>query len=201
MTTEAVQAGVADLEALSQVIADAFHELAPSLWLIADPVARRSIFPGYFAIFVEHALATGLVHTTPSRDAVAIWLPAAVAGSSPPLGYDARLSAATSPWTDRFLVFDEALDAGHPAGPAHHHLAILAVRPGRQGRGTGTGLLRAQHRVLDATGMPAYLEASDLRNRQLYLRHGYVDHGEPIQLPSGPAMYPMWRPARAGQDG
>jgi hypothetical protein len=36
------------------------------------------------------------------------------------------------PWTERFLAFDEALDRHHPAGLPHHHLAILAVRPGRQ---------------------------------------------------------------------
>jgi hypothetical protein len=39
----------------------------------------------------------------------------------------------------------------------------------------------------------AYLEASSRRARQLYLAHGYVDRGVPIQLPSGPAMYPMIR--------
>ena len=37
--------------------------------------------------------------------------------------------------------------------------------------------------------------ADDARARGLYLRHGYEDHGEPIRLPDGPEMYPMWRPA------
>jgi hypothetical protein len=27
----------------------------------------------------------------------------------------------------------------------------------------------------------------------LYLRHGYTDHGAPIRLPDGPPMYPMLR--------
>ena len=39
----------------------------------------------------------------------------------------------------------------------------------------------------------AYLEASDERTRDLYLRHGYTDHGEAIELPDGPSMYPMVR--------
>jgi GNAT superfamily N-acetyltransferase len=151
----------------------------------------------YFAIFVEHALSAGVVQTTPDRTAVALWLPVTEPGSDgPPPDYDARLSAATSPWTDRFRAFDQALEAGHPASPAHHHLAILAVRPGRQGQGTGTRLLEAYHRELDEAGAPAYLEASDPRSRHLYLRHGYVDLDEPIQLPGGPAMYPMWRTPR-----
>jgi hypothetical protein len=40
---------------LSQVIADAFADLAVSRWLIPDPAARRRIFPGYFRLYVEHA--------------------------------------------------------------------------------------------------------------------------------------------------
>ena len=44
-----------------------------------------------------------------------------------------------------------------------------------------------------ATGIAAYLEASDERTRDLYLRHGYTDHGESIELPDGPSMYPMVR--------
>ena len=37
---------------LSQVIADAFVDLAVSRWLIPDPAARRRIFPGYFRLYV-----------------------------------------------------------------------------------------------------------------------------------------------------
>ena len=44
-----------------------------------------------------------------------------------------------------------------------------------------------------ATGTAAYLEASDERTRDLYLRHGYTDRREPIELPDGPSMYPMVR--------
>ena len=43
-----IRATEADLDVLSQVIADAFHDVAPSRWLITDPGARQQIFPGYF---------------------------------------------------------------------------------------------------------------------------------------------------------
>ena len=114
--------------------------------------------------------------------------------ASPPDGYDARLAAATGRVGQRFAAFDAALDRHHPAGIAHHHLAILAVRPDRQGQGTGSVLLGAHHAILDDAGIPAYLEAADRRTRHLYLRHGYVSTGAPIQLPDdGPLMWPMWR--------
>jgi GNAT superfamily N-acetyltransferase len=96
-----------------------------------------------------------------------------------------------------FLAFDEQLDRHHPDGTFHEHLAILAVRPDRQGQGTGTALLDARHAVLDGQGIPAYLEASDERTRRLYLAHGYVLRPDaPIRLPGGPEMWPMWREPR-----
>lgn len=207
MSLDVIRAQEADVGVLSQVIADAFFDLPPSPWLISEVAARRAIFPGYFRIFVEQTLAGGVVQTTAERDAVALWLRVdSSAGATGPAGsdqdsgaaveYGRRLVAATSPWSERFLLFDSALERSHPAGAAHHHLAILAVRPDRQGRGIGTAMLEAYHQIIDEVAEAAYLEASDQRNRQLYSRHGYADRGEPIQLPGGPCMYPMWRAAR-----
>jgi GNAT superfamily N-acetyltransferase len=126
-----------------------------------------------------------------------VWRPRGGGAAAPPEGYRERVAAVTDSWASRFAVFDAALERWHPAGP-HQYLAILAVRPDRQGHGTGTALLRARHEVLDwEPGTVASLEASSRRVRQLYLAHGYVDHGVPIQLPSGPAMYPMIRQPRS----
>jgi len=191
-----IRAVPADLDTLSQLIADAFRDLAPSRWLIADQATRRKIFPGYFRIYVEHTLKEGVAYTTTDRAAAALWMPFGPDASTPPAGYGPRLAAATGPWASRFQAFDVALEARHPAGLTHHHLALLAVRPGRQGHGIGTALLRRHHQILDRDGVPAYLEASSLRTRTLYLRHGYADHGSPIYLPDGPLMYPMLRPPR-----
>jgi GNAT superfamily N-acetyltransferase len=183
---------------LSQVIADTFADLAVSRWLIPDPADRHRVFPDYFRLSVEHALADGIVCTTPGQDAVALWLPASETPAPPPEDYDERLAAITGPWIDRFRTFDQALEVRHPAGFAHHHLAMLAVRPDRQGQGIGSALLRAHHAALDHDGIPAYLEASDLRTRRLYRAHGYADCGAPLTFP-GAVMYPMARQPRPGQ--
>src|ERR1035437_6291207 len=196
--TSVVIADGTSVGVLSQVIAYAFADLAVSRWLIPDPAARRRIFPGYFRLSVEHALAAGVVCTTPGQDAVALWLPAGEQPAPPPEGYDERLAAITGPWIDRFRTFDQALEVRHPAGLAHHHLAMFAVRPDRQGHGTGSALFRAHHAALDRDGTPAYLEASDLRTRRLYRAHGYADCGAPLTFP-GAVMYPMARQPRPGQ--
>jgi GNAT superfamily N-acetyltransferase len=182
---------------LSSVIADAFFDLEVSKWLIPDETARRQIYPRYFEMYVEHALADGIVLATPDQAAVALWLPADEQPAPAPEGYGERLAAVTGPWVDRFRAFDAELERRHPAGFAHHYLAILAVRPDRQGQGLGTALLRAHHAALDREGIAAYLEASNMRSRRLYRAEGYEDHGGLLFLP-GAAMYPMLRPPRPG---
>jgi len=194
--TTIVRAGPADIDVLSQVIANAFFALAPCRWLIPDEAARREILPGFFSMYVGHAMAGGLVQTTAERTAAALWIPIGPAGPQQPDGYDERLAEVTGQWAERFVTFDQELDAHHLTGVPHNHLAILAVRPDLQGHGVGTRLLDARHAILDGQDTVAYLEASDERNRSLYLRHGYADHGSPIELPGGPLMYPMARQPR-----
>jgi GNAT superfamily N-acetyltransferase len=193
-----ITAGPADAGVLSDLIAQAFFGLPPSRWLIADPAARRAIFPAYFRIYVEHALATGIVHTTPGRTAAALWLPTGTGLPGPPPGYEQRLAAVTGPHYARFTSFDVTLERHHPAGTAHHHLALMAVAPGHQGHGTGSMLLRAHHAALDDGGIPAYLEAATVRTRRLYHRHGYTLRPDaPIRLPgSATLLWPMWREPR-----
>lgn len=188
--TEITCAGAADLDKLATLITSAFLDLPPSRWLVDDEAERRRIFPGYFRLYLDHAYIHGQIHVTSGLDAVALWLPS---GKPPPDGYPGRLAAVTAPWTERFVQFDAELDARHPTEPQHQHLAILAVDPGRQDQGLGTALLMAHHRTLDHAGQPSYLEASSERSRELYLRHGYADHGPAITLPGGPPMYPMLR--------
>ena len=190
-----VLAGPADAGVLADVIAEAFYPLPPSRWLLPDAAVRRQIFPRYFRIFVHDALARGRVYTTPGRTAAALWLPVRADQASPPPAYDVALAAATGAWVTRFRTFDTALDQHHPAGTAHHHLALLAVRPGQQSQGTGSLLLAAHHAALDRDRIPAYLEAASQRSRDLYRRHGYQPWpGAPFHLPGGgPPMWPMWR--------
>ncbi len=183
----------ADAAWLADLVASAFLPLAPSTWLIQDPRERREIFPGYFRILVEHALAYGSIDTIGQR-AAALWVTVGSKGPTAPANYDQRLKDAVGAHLERFEILDEQFDAHHPTGVRHQHLAILAVDPCHQRQGLGRALLLDRHRVLDERGTPAYLEASDQANQDWYHRHGYRDHGDPLALPDGPFMYPMMRP-------
>jgi GNAT superfamily N-acetyltransferase len=188
-------AGPGDLDALSRVLAEAFHPLPPSRWLIPDDAERAEIFLPYFRLLLDTALASGIVATTPARDAAALWIPS---GARPLPDYGDRLAVITGPLLPQFRAFDAAMEKHHPGHVPHDWLAVIGAAPARQGQGAGSALLAARHRDLDRAGRGAYLEAADLRARGLYLRHGYADHGPPIELPGGPLMYPMWRDPRPG---
>jgi GNAT superfamily N-acetyltransferase len=182
-------AGPGDIGRLCGVIASAFLELPPSRWLIPDPAGRHAAFPSYFRLLLELAIERGQVITTHDRSAAALWIPS---GTEPLPDYDERLAVIAGDRLPHFRAFDIAMEEHHPRDE-HDWLAILAVRPGLQGKGIGSALLHARHRQLDTLGTGAYLEAASQRARALYLRHGYADAGDPIQLPAGPPMWPMWR--------
>jgi GNAT superfamily N-acetyltransferase len=158
-------------------------------WLVADPARRSRVLLDVFRIHVEHAMTAGWTWIAGDQTGIAVWLPG---GAPPPPDHDRRLDAAAGPYVPRFRALDAAFERHHPREP-HHYLAFLAVAPALQGLGVGSALLAWQHRVLDRGGMPAYLEASSVASRRLYLRHGYRDHGPAIDLPDGPRVWPMRR--------
>jgi GNAT superfamily N-acetyltransferase len=94
----------------------------------------------------------------------------------------------------RALRVQATLQRHHPSTP-HWYLFALATEPGRQGGGIGTALLHPVLERCDRDRLPAYLEATSERSRALYLRHGFRD-AEPLALPGGPPVHPMWRDPR-----
>lgn len=65
--------------------------------------------------------------------------------------------------------------ARHHPHEAHYYCAFMAVAPAYQGRGLGAALLGTTlRRVVDPSGLPAYLENSNPRNTRLYERCGFV---------------------------
>jgi GNAT superfamily N-acetyltransferase len=187
-----------DTGEITELVAAAMWDGRVARWLNPDAEVRRRTSPAYFAVFVEHAVRYGEVYATADADTgrlsgVALWFPL-TSMIPPPADYDRRMKEATGSAYDRACELDVALDTHHPIDP-HHYLAFLAVHPDQQNRGIGSALLDRHHARLDRAGIPAYLEANDPRNRDLYLRHGYVA-GPEIRLSGGPALWPMWRAPR-----
>ena len=91
------------------------------------------------------------------------------------------------------------MESRHPRTPPHWYLATMGVVRERQGRGLGTALMRPALESLDSEGIPAYLEASTPRSRELYRRNGFEVTGE-FNLPAhGPPLWQMWREPSEGE--
>jgi GNAT superfamily N-acetyltransferase len=99
------------------------------------------------------------------------------------------------------IVQESTIQHEHPRGrEAGKHGCGDPVGPGtatgRRGEGIGGALISATLDRCDREGVPACPEASTIRSRGLYERLGFVFMGRTVDLPDGPAMWPMWREPR-----
>jgi ribosomal protein S18 acetylase RimI-like enzyme len=182
-----------DIRPVGELLAAAFQEPVAH-WLVPDPDSRVSIMPRFFALVAQDAMEAGTVYVYGDYQAAALWfdLTAPSEPAAEPAAPDSRYDNVMGPYADRWTALARIMDSNHPH-PAHHYLMLIGVMPQQQGLGIGSLLLHEHHAKVQGT--PAYLEATSANSRRLYLRHGYRDQGDPLRLPDGPLLWPMWRPA------
>lgn len=204
-------AGAEDREAVARLIGEAFMDDPVSEWVFPDEEYRRTVHAPFFGVFLDAALRDGWVDVTDDHSAAALWLPVtgkaaegaqgagpgenAEAGDDGGADDDIARMLADVAGNERGGIVGQLTEAVHPTEP-HYYLPIIGVHPGRQGSGLGGALLAHVTGRCDREGMPAYLEASNIRSKALYERLGFVFTGTTIDLPGGPSMWPMWREPR-----
>jgi GNAT superfamily N-acetyltransferase len=92
---------------------------------------------------------------------------------------------------DRLFEIASLVEERRPSG-SFHYLEFLGVDPAVQGRGIGSALLVAMLERCDREGAAAFLDATSIRNRALYHRHGFRTIGE-LAPHGGPTLWQMWR--------
>ncbi|MFG1888127.1 GNAT family N-acetyltransferase [Micromonospora sp. NPDC049051] len=181
-----------DAGPLITVLVEAFLDGPVADWLVPDLNDRRTVYFRYFKHVLHHGLRYGRVDTTSDLSAVAIWYTRDEVPLLASTDHYYVVEKATGKYAPKFLLLDAIFETHHPHAP-HDYLAYVAVDPRRQSRGVGSALLTTAHQTLDAANRAAYLEASNTRSRDLYLRLGYRQ-GAPIHLPTqGPLIWRMWR--------
>ena len=185
------KAAAADLPDVAQTLALAFEDDPVVTWLIDDGPRRRQLLPGFFRAIADSYLVYDEIYSVDEGVSAAVWAPP---GAEDDEGLPARLGAAVDEYADRLFEILGLMEEKHPAQP-HHYLFLLGTRPEWQGRGLGSSLMAPVLERSDRDGLPAYLEATSERNKQLYGRHGF-DVTDEIVLPGGPTMWPMWRSPR-----
>lgn len=168
----------------------------------ADPVirwmypnAQRYLvhFPELVQLLSSGAFEAGAVDRASRGAGTALWVPPGAPTDDEALVelLVRSIDAHRHPTAFSFL---EQVQQHHPTQP-HWYLPVIGVDPRCQGQGYGSSLLRRGLDRCDRDGLPAYLEASSPRNRELYERHGFEVIAV-IQADDSPPLWPMLRPPR-----
>ena len=180
-----------------RVLSAAFQDDPVFEWWIPDALARATALPTVFDAYIDAYAshdATRVASTSAGPAGVSIWARPGgplVQPDDEEVMVARCLEVVDDGAATRLQQIVEAFEAVHPHDP-HWYLQFLATDPPQQSRGIGATLLRDVLTAADEAGQAAYTEATSLRNRALYERHGFVFTRE-IPLPDGPSLYAVWR--------
>ena len=136
------------------------------------------------------AVLEGTAYGLEDHVAVALWLAPGVEPDGEALMSLFQESMDDQRFEDIGGVFEQ-FDEHHPTYD-HWYLPLMGVEPASQGRRLGSTLLQHTLDKCDRDGLPAYLEATSPRSRNLYARHGFDDVAT-IQAGSSPPLWAMLR--------
>jgi GNAT superfamily N-acetyltransferase len=159
-------------------------------WAWPDAHRYATYWPRFAKAFGGQAFDEGTAYGLEDCLAVALWM-------RPGVGPDeeAVMRVMGESLDDQILgdvngLFEQ-MDELHPAADVWY-LPLIGVDLVAQGRGLGSALLRHALAICDSDGLPAYLEATNPRNRDLYARHGF-NVVDVIQAGSSPPIWAMVR--------
>ncbi len=189
-------ARIADLRAVSLVLARAFRDDPVHRWILPGEFDWALASDGFFAMVMRDMLRHERVFTTEAREGAAFWVPPypQPAALRERLAMAARWYAAIGRRAGEVSAQLARIERAHPREP-HWYLAVLGTDPRHQGRGVGSALLAPTLARCDADRVPAYLESSKRGNVPFYERHGFRVQGE-LAIERGPVIWRMLREAR-----
>jgi ribosomal protein S18 acetylase RimI-like enzyme len=159
-------------------------------WAWPDPERYLTYWPQFVEAFGGRAFDHGTAHGLEDCLAVALWLAPGIEPDEETVTGLMRESLDDQTLEDFGGVFEQ-MDELHPTDD-HWYLPLIGVDPLAQGRGLGSTLMRHALKRCDADRLPAYLEATSPRNRNLYVRHGF-NVVEVIQAGTSPPLWAMLR--------
>ena len=193
-------AAPADLDRAAKVLADAFSKDAYAIGLLpsGDTVHKLTKL---FKLQLKHTFKYGghvwLAIDSSNDDLLGVseW---GAPGKNPGFFSQApELPGYLSIFRTRVLdaaITDMNADRHRPLIP-HWYLKAIGTTEKARGRGAGSALIRHRLAEADATGTPAYLEASSNANVPYYENFGFVERS---RIPSRGTVETigMWRPAQ-----
>jgi GNAT superfamily N-acetyltransferase len=182
-------AGTADRPDVVRVMAAAFDDDPVTRWMVPPGRSLVPLFRAHLRTANADQQHVDLALLDGEPVGAAVW-------QEPGYRVTAWRQLVALPWYARALGRNLSRGATlesrmHRARPHEEFWYLAGVGAIRRGEGIGSALLR--HRLDQVTG-PAYLESSKQDNLALYERFGFQVR-QPLRLPDGPELWPMWRPA------
>jgi GNAT superfamily N-acetyltransferase len=188
----------ADVTVLAAILARAFYDDPPLVWLLPDPATRLGRITRMFETVIGiESLRYGGVDVACGAGKIlggAIWLPPGHRRA----GFREQIQAVPNHVRvlagslGRAARYGRALEGAHPKEP-HWYLKAIGVDPAWQGLGLASLLLRSRLNRCDQDGQPAYLETGTPDCVPVYEHFGFRRIGN-LRMPEGaPVMTAMWR--------
>lgn len=184
MTPTFRRATAADVPAAARTLAAAFHDYPWTRWAVPEDDYPERL-AALQEIYLEHALAHGIVVVHDPADAVVALMPPDA--PAPPDDVQERVAALHGPRLQAVAAAELP-----PSPPDAWTLATVGVLPSLQGTGLGSAACRAALRDPALRDAPVALETSDARNVTFYERLGFVRTAT-TQVHDGPVVHGMVR--------
>jgi GNAT superfamily N-acetyltransferase len=195
---EARRASLADCDAVTTITTLAFAN--DPLWshALARTDGSTEHHARFWRLFIQGALRYPWVWLTTGGEATSVWIPPGGTEMSQEQEEQLRELAneCLGSAADEYLELLTRFDAAHPRDEPHYYLSLLGTHTAHRGKGIGMALLEHDLGLIDAEGLPAYLESSNPANNDRYGGVGFQAVGEFVYPGGGPVVTTMWRPAR-----
>jgi len=186
-----------------EMLARAFHDDPPNVWMFPDERKRRAALEAGFTMSVRYGARYGQVYSTDgTNEGAAIWLPPDSPRTSMPrmlrVGLwemiSVPLTVGLGVLPRLFSVMGRMEELHKKDAPKRHwYLMALGVEPKRQGQGVGSALMQPGLEQADRDRLPCYLETAKEINLDFYKKHGF-EVVRKIDLPQGgPPVWTMLR--------
>lgn len=187
----------ADFEAVTDLLMRAFDD-DPWMNFVAKQDARRRerMRTWLRRGFTRKTFPYGETYMTLGCEGVALWIPPHGQSGGWMDEVEFRVTLARVSGIRRVHAVAEAarLIGAHEPTARHMELRLLAVEPALQGHGVASRLIRPMLQACDAQALPTSLLCTKEANVALYTHFGFTVSAE-IEVPSGPSLWEMWRPA------
>ena len=172
------------------VIVRAFRSDPVVRWAWPDLHSYLTNFPSFVRVFGGKAFSQGSAYFVDGHAGAALWLLPNTSLDEETLYELLQRTVFDDRKADLFTMFEE-MDSYHPSEP-HWYLPLIGIDPSQQSKGYGSMLMQHVLSQCDRSQIPAYLEATSVKNLSFYQRHGFELLGT-IQIGTSPSLFPMLR--------